>query len=76
MKNLKTFEEGKSYFLGINSNLIKRVQTLNSQIDRYKTNVETLLSAKLRQELGEDKEVNESITFLAEQLNILSKKFD
>ena len=48
MKNLKTFEEGKSYFLGINSNLIKRVQTLNSQIDRYKTNVEILLSAKLK----------------------------
>lgn len=76
MKNLKTFEESKNYFLGINSNLIKRVQTLNSQIDRYKTNVETLFSAKLRQELGEDKEVNESITFLAEQLDILSKKFD
>lgn len=76
MKNLKTFEEGKNYFLGINSNLIKRVQILNSQIDRYKTNVETLLSRKLRQELGEDKEVNDAINLLAEQLDILSKKFD
>lgn len=76
MKNLKTFEESKNYFLGINSNLIKRVQTLNSQIDRYKTNVETLLSRKLRQELGEDKEVNDAINLLAEQLDILSKKFD